>query len=119
MIKLTDAQQQIKDSIINKVNTHPGRFDCVVQGYAGTGKSTTISSIITDLDRSGFSIAVTAPTHKANQVLKSMMRERISDTCTISTIHSFLGLQLVQDKQQQVLKHDPYSVANNRIVDVL
>lgn len=119
VLKLTDAQQSIFDSIVYNIKNGNGRYDCVIQGYAGTGKSTTISSIISTLSKKGYSIAVTSPTHKANQVLRTMLRDRTSSPPDVMTIHSFLGLKLVQKKQEQVLEHDPHSPNARRLVDVL
>lgn len=117
-LKLTDDQQQIHDSVIHNVKTHQGRFDCVVQGYAGTGKSTTISRIINSLYNMG-TIAITSPTHKANSVLKRMLEKEGVDSSDVMTIHSFLGLKLVNKKRQQVLEHDPHSPNAKKLVDVL
>ena len=38
VLKLTDAQQSIFDSIVYNIKNGNGRYDCVIQGYAGTGK---------------------------------------------------------------------------------
>lgn len=117
-ITLTQSQQLIFDGVVNAVEFHPGRYDCVVRGYAGTGKSTTVARLIGALADMG-SIAVTSPTHKANGVLRKMMfNEGIVDV-DVMTIHSFLGLKLVNKKQQQVLEYDPHSTNSKLMVDVL
>lgn len=117
--KLTDAQQKIYDGVVDSVKNYSGRFDCVVRGYAGTGKSTTIARIIKKLNNMG-SVAVTSPTHKANHVLKDMLAsEGIEGDTEVMTIHSFLGLKLVNKKQKQVLEYDPHSPNSKRLVDVL
>lgn len=116
-IKLTTKQQDIYDNIVDAVQTHAGRFDCVVQGYAGTGKSTTITRIIKELDGMG-AVAVTSPTHKANGVLRDMMRDAGVDA-EVMTIHSFLGLKLVNKQRKQVLEHDPHAPNAKKLVDVL
>ncbi len=115
---LTDDQQYIHDGIIDAVKTHAGRFDCVVQGYAGTGKSTTIARIIKELSNLG-TIAITSPTHKANAVLSSMLEKEGVHEADIMTIHSFLGLKLVNKKQKQVLELDKHSPNSKKLVDVL
>ena len=119
-IKLTDDQQYIYDDLIEKVNSFPGRFEAVIVGNAGTGKTTLTSKIIETLS-AGYNIAVTSPTHKANSVIREMlvnngMGPGVADVCTI---HSFLGLKLVYKKNRQVLKHDPRSANSTKMVDVL
>lgn len=116
-IILTNAQQNIFDKVVDAVKNHNGRYDCVVRGYAGTGKSTTISRIIGQLCNMG-TVAVTSPTHKANSVLRRMLDEEGVDA-DVMTIHSFLGLQLVNKQRKQVLEYDPYSANAKKMVDVL
>lgn len=124
VITLTSAQQNIFDTVTYNVHNYPGRYDCVIQGYAGTGKSTTISRIISELMDS-YTIAVTSPTHKANHVLRSMLLDAGVDCVgskadvVVSTIHSFLGLKLVQKKDQQILELDPHSPNATKMFDVL
>lgn len=118
-ITLTNSQQKIYDGVVNAVRLHEGRFDCVIRGYAGTGKSTTIARIINKISKFG-PIAVTSPTHKANGVLRDMLHnEGIGDDTEVMTIHSFLGLKLVNKKQQQVLEYDAMSPNAKKMVDVL
>lgn len=117
---LTEEQQHIFDGIIKRVHTHQGRTEAVIVGPAGTGKTFLVSNIVKELDRTGYSIAITSPTHKANAVIRKMV-ENIGvseDDVQISTIHSFLGLKLVHEKNRQVLKLDQYNKPKG-IVDVL
>ncbi|AUS02622.1 P-loop containing nucleoside triphosphate hydrolase [Vibrio phage 2.275.O._10N.286.54.E11] len=118
--KLTLDQQGIHRAITTQVNTHVGRFDCNIQGPAGTGKSTLISRIIKDLSF-GFTVGVTSPTHKANRVLDTMLTEAGVEmsNCDVMTIHSFLGLKLVWKKDKQVLEIDRNSPNAKKRVDVL
>lgn len=119
-ITLTDKQQYIFDDIIDRINNFPGRSEAVIIGYAGTGKSTLVSKIIENIYQ-GYNIAVTSPTHKANAVLREMLINvgLDKDDALVSTIHSFLGLKLVYEKNRQVLKHDPQSKNSTAMVDVL
>jgi len=100
-IILTDDQQFIFDSITSKIDNNPGRYNCVIKGYAGTGKSTTVSEIIKWANLEHYSVAVTSPTHKANQVLRNMIGDIVD--VPVKTIHSYLGLELKQVKEEQVL----------------
>lgn len=115
MVTLTDKQQEIYDDIVYNINNKIGRLDAVIEGYAGTGKSTLVSKLIDDLQGS-YSIAVTSPTHKANSVLRNMID---SEDISVCTIHSFLGLKLVYKKNRQVLEHDPKSPNSRKFVDIL
>lgn len=119
-ITLTDKQQYIFDDVIDRINNFPGRSEAVIIGYAGTGKSTLVSKIIENIYQ-GYNIAVTSPTHKANAVLREMLINVGLDKedALVSTIHSFLGLKLVYEKNRQVLKHDPQSKNSTAMVDVL
>ena len=119
-ITLTDKQQYIFDDLINKIYNYPGRVEAVIVGNAGTGKSTLISKIIETINTGG-NIAVTSPTHKANSVLRKMLLNVgiTKEDALISTIHSFLGLKLQNEKNRQVLKHDPRSPNSTVKVDVL
>lgn len=71
-ITLTDKQQDIFDNFIDRVHNYPGRSECVLVGYAGTGKTTLVSEIVKNLHK-GYNIAVTSPTHKANAVIRNML----------------------------------------------
>ena len=67
-----------------------------LKGYAGTGKTYLLAYLVDELAMQGKRVYVCAPTHKAAQVL----REKIGDDwITTQTIHAFLGLRLVPDKQ--------------------
>lgn len=120
MITLSDTQQAVYDDMVHKTHHFRGRYECVMMGYAGTGKSTLISKYIEDMSNY-YSIATTSPTHKANAVLRNMIDETDThpEQVVISTIHSFLGLKLVYEKNRAVLKHDPQSKNSNTKVDIL
>lgn len=120
-ITLTDKQQEVYDDFIDRVHNFPGRSECVLVGYAGTGKTTLVAEIVESLYR-GYNIAVTSPTHKANSVIRKMLTQNVglsAQDAQVSTIHSFLGLKLVYEKNRQVLKHDPQSKNSTSMVDVL
>lgn len=119
-IKLNDKQQEIFDAIINKIDNYPGMYTCTIEGYAGTGKSTLVAQLAKRISH-GYSISLTSPTHKANSVLRGMMETaRVkASQYTVGTIHSFLGLKLVNEKNRQVLKLDPRAANKNLMVDVL
>lgn len=117
---LTERQQEIFDAVVHKIDNYPGRYTCTIEGYAGTGKSTLISHIAKRISH-GYSIAMTSPTHKANSVLRNMMKSTgvKANKYTVGTIHSFLGLKLVNEQNRQVLKLDPKAKNKNTYVDIL
>ncbi|WP_404785227.1 ATP-dependent RecD-like DNA helicase [Altericista sp. CCNU0014] len=68
----------------------------LLQGFAGTGKTTTIQSFIRDaqLKQKRAKVAFTAPTNKAVKVLSRMASEWNLQSVDAMTIHQLLGLQL-------------------------
>jgi exodeoxyribonuclease-5 len=64
----------------------------LLTGYAGTGKTTLMQSVVTELRKEGARVVVTAPTHKAVQVLRRKMDEA-GISVPVLTIHSLLGLK--------------------------
>lgn len=59
-------------------------------GYAGTGKSHTLTRLVRSLHRP---IVLTAPTNKAATVLRGMASEMGNDQIEVTTIHKALGLK--------------------------
>ncbi len=91
---LTPHQLLAFESVYERL--HEGHRYTLLQGYAGTGKTHLVARLIARLKAEDADVAVCAPTHKAAQVL----RERIDvDGVATQTIHSFLGLKLVPDRQ--------------------
>ncbi|ELW0836315.1 AAA family ATPase [Escherichia coli] len=120
-IKLTDKQQEIFDNFVDRVYNYAGKTISVLSAPAGTGKTFTTAEIVKALCKN-YNIAVTSPTHKANSVIRNMLINNAGLTkedAQVSTIHSFLGLKLVYEKNRQVLKHDPQSKVSNTNVDIL
>ena len=120
-LKPTADQKVILDDFLDRVDNYPGRTEAVLSAPAGTGKTFTTAEIIKLLYKD-YNIAVTSPTHKANSVIQNMLINQAGITkedAKVSTIHSFLGLKLVQATNHQVLKHDPHSKLSTTNVDVL
>lgn len=70
-----------------------GRARHLLTGYAGTGKTTLMQAVVRELKALKLAVAVTAPTHKAVQVLAGKLGEAgLGDVHTM-TIHSLLGLK--------------------------
>ncbi len=86
-ITLTSEQETALSLIIRWFDS-PERL-MVLEGFAGTGKTTLTSLIVDRLMAEGKRIAVTAPTHKAVSVLANKI-----PNAQLSTIHSLLQLRL-------------------------
>ncbi len=87
-MKLTPKQQIAFDTILQCIaNKQP----VLLTGFAGTGKSTTIATIIKSLSHKMITIAT--PTHKAAAVLSAMLETNgiISPNVKVTTIHKALG----------------------------
>jgi hypothetical protein len=81
-----------------------------LQGYAGTGKTTTIQRLIPLLD--GARPAFTAPTHKAVKVLATMARRAGLESVHCGTIHSLLGLKMGREGEVEKIKEGGKSTAD-------
>lgn len=101
-IILTKDQQIELDQLVEFCNSSTEFEICVLEGYAGTGKTTLIAKLLMSMDKKK-KIAIAAPTNKAVAVL----RDKIQDTAELfdsesyslpriayGSIHSFLGLGL-------------------------
>lgn len=64
-----------------------------LRGYAGTGKTYVVSTLVEKLDNEDCAVYVCAPTHKAVQVLRNHLQVGVPT----QTLHSFLGLRLKPD----------------------
>ena len=87
-MKLTPKQQLAFNTIIESIeNSTP----VLLTGFAGTGKSTTIATIIKSLSHKLITIAT--PTHKAAAVLSAMLETNgiVSPNVKVTTIHKALG----------------------------
>jgi exodeoxyribonuclease V len=87
---LTDKQLRGVREIAEWFRTHtPERPDFRLAGYAGTGKSTMLPTIVDHLGLDPSDIAFCAPTGKAAKVMQSKLRDfDISERCR--TIHSLI-----------------------------
>lgn len=74
----------------------------VVEGYAGTGKTTMIQHAIAELG-GAFRVAFTAPTNKATKVLRHMAAEAGVSIDHVATIYSLLGLRLTPDGEMKTI----------------
>lgn len=118
--RLNAEQQYAHDRLVEFVAGElPDHHMMLLEGYAGTGKTTTITQTVrtlqngdiapADFFRDTLKIAVTAPTHKAVRVLKKMAK--YDGQVDYATIHSLLGLKPQHDertgKEKYVQSKDP------------
>ena len=84
------AVQQMKQFLASEADLF------LLQGFAGTGKTTTIQSFIRDAQskQKRIKVALTAPTNKAVKVLSRMASEWDLQWVDTMTIHQLLGLML-------------------------
>lgn len=87
MIHLTDHQNQKLDEFILLVNK--GEKKILVKGSAGTGKTTLVNFIVSNLPIRGK--YVTAPTHKALSILEG----KVEGEVIFKTIHALLQYRMI------------------------
>ncbi len=86
---LNEEQNVLFDNLV-KFLKDPDKDFCVVIGYAGTGKTYTVSKFISAIQGQ---VAMTAPTNKAVKVLMDNKTPEMSGVL-FSTIHKMLALRL-------------------------
>lgn len=101
-ILLNPQQSQALDDMLRFLDSDDSFF--LLSGYAGTGKTTTIQTVIErmiiTMDINVNDIALSAPTNKAVKVLK-----RMNDwQCYCGTIHHLLGLSVNEAEGESSLK---------------
>ena len=115
---LNEQQQEVFNTCIDYVKGNKSyRSECI-EGFAGTGKTTTILEIIEAVSKLflNFKIAVTAPTNKAVRVLKDNFPYE-NNNLSFITIHKLLGLKpVIDDKGNQNFMADLFG-ENIRIQD--
>lgn len=113
-IQLTPQQQAGLDTLVRFANGQTDSAVAVLEGYAGTGKTTLIGHLLAVLMEDGRfgPIAVAAPTNKAVRVLREKIlsagvsmphapvdpdqRNRSVGALDFASIHSFLGLKMTE-----------------------
>jgi len=103
-MKLTPKQQLAFDTICTAI---ANRQPVLLTGFAGTGKSTTIATVIKSLSHKLITIAT--PTHKAAAVLSAMLETNgiISDNVKVTTIHKALGKRPLKQSNGTMLFTKP------------
>ena len=102
-----DAVTDIKDFIING---NPSEF-FILEGKAGTGKTTLIEEAISDAIGIGKKVIVGALSHKAKRVLSEKLNKRYKKgEISSGTIAGLLGMKLDPETQEFIKDYDnPYA----------
>lgn len=109
-IVLTQQQQAALDTLLRFARGETDHAMAVLEGYAGTGKTTLVGRLLEAVRGDVGPIAVAAPTNKAVKVLREKIQEagvalpdgpidphdrgRRRAAVEFGSIHSFLGLQM-------------------------
>ena len=103
-MKLTTQQKIAFDTICTAI---ANRQPVLLTGFAGTGKSTTIATVIKSLSHKMITIAT--PTHKAAAVLSAMLETNgiISPNVKVTTIHKALGKRPLKQSNGTMLFTKP------------
>lgn len=100
-LKLTASQQKAITKLWQFIHS-PNHF-FLLAGYAGTGKSTIVFAVIKELVRLGKRVAITAPTNKAVEVIRSIAtKQGLSVDCF--TIHQLMGLSIIDKRGKRSLE---------------
>ena len=101
VLELTASQQKALTKLWQFVHSSEHFF--LLAGYAGTGKSTIVFAVIKELVRLGKRVAITAPTNKAVEVVRSIaIKQGLSVDCF--TIHQLMGLSVVDKRGKRSLE---------------
>lgn len=94
---LTPEQQLAQDRILTWFSSNKNQFSLLtLGGYAGTGKTTLISSMREQLGDQ-ISVSYLAFTGKAVSVIKRKVQKILSKSDSISTIHSFMYRPIIEN----------------------
>ncbi len=94
-IELLPSQKTVFDQLCDFCLNSDAQF-ITVEGSAGTGKTTVITKMVGEIGRQK-AVALTAPMHKAKNVLNRMAYECSAPVADIRTIYSMLGLKPSSD----------------------
>jgi len=109
-VTLNDGQAIALAEILASYEGYKRRH--LLTGYAGTGKTTLMQAVVKALKAKRVKVVVTAPTHKAVQVLAKKLDEAGISSVKAMTIHALLGLKpTAGDSEKSVLKRSGRSQA--------
>jgi hypothetical protein len=94
-ITLTPSQESAFEVLCDFCLNNTAQF-ITLEGFAGTGKTTVITKVVGEVGRQ-MAVALTAPMHKAKNVLYRMAQDSSAPVADIRTIYSMLGLKPSSD----------------------
>jgi nucleoside-triphosphatase THEP1 len=120
-IELSEEQEEVFQNIKKFINGDDNDY-CLLEGSAGSGKTTLVSFIIRELlDTSLFgNICIAGTTHKCVKVLKAMCDPEIASKIGFSTVHSLLGMKCKITKEgKEVFERDRQSISKVPLYDFI
>lgn len=96
MITLNEDQRKAVDNMM-AFCSDPSKSLYLLQGSAGTGKTTCVQTVLREMDHLEF--VLTAPTNKATKVLREMSQKEGLEGVDCRTIYSLLGLRVQKDSE--------------------
>lgn len=111
-ITLTKQQSTAMELMLDFATGEAEERMFLLEGFAGTGKSSTWWNFYERLIEDGtrYFVAVSAPTNKAVSVLAKMAPRHLRDKVEFATIHSLLGLTAEIDAEG----HETFKPSNKR-----
>lgn len=104
-IILNEGQEAALQAILESYRNSDFTRRHLLNGYAGTGKTTLMQAVVRALLECKAAPVVTAPTHKAVQVLRKKLDEAGLVDVPAMTIHALLGLKpAAGDSEKSILK---------------
>jgi exodeoxyribonuclease-5 len=120
-ITLTEEQSETLEKLYKFITTDEHDM-ALLEGCAGSGKTTLIQSLVRKLVDNAMlaNIAMVAPTHKAVKVMKEMCDDDIREKIGFSSLHSLLGLkhQITADGKE-IFVRDNRSISKLFLYDVI
>jgi hypothetical protein len=93
--QLTEDQEKALENLKKFINGELDQHLFLLEGAAGTGKTTLLSYLLKWIKQNGkcSNVGMASPTHKALKVLCEMIPSECKNIITFSTLHSMLGLK--------------------------
>lgn len=127
MLHLTPDQKGAKTTILKAIE--PPFGVALLTGYAGTGKTTLVSDLVSTIAQSGLKVTIACPTHKAAAVVRQMLPGE--GVLEVGTIHAIFGMRILKTpdgkskcsppskRVRDALIIDEASMINQDIFDVI
>lgn len=106
-VKLTNDQEKAWSSFVRFFYDMPDEREFTLLGFAGCGKTFLVRQLVEEFTDGGWTVACTAPTNKAVQVLSRFGKH--NPRLMFSTLHQYLGLKprIDPDTGAETYERDP------------